>query len=188
MSGQIRILGLTGSLRRNSFNRSALRAAAELLRGDAVMEIADLSEIPFYNEDVKEEEGTPEAVNELADKVRAADAIVICTPEYNFSVPPVLKNALDWISREEDKPLSGKLTAIMSASPGMLGGSRVQYHLRQICVGLDMQVLNGPEVFIGGAHRKFDENGVLADEGTENMIAALLEKLLAGILLQKRLF
>ena len=172
----IRILGFTGSLRRGSYNMAALRAAGKLLPEGAALEIADLSEIPFFNEDL-EAEGTPQPVTVFKTKIAQADALLIATPEYNFSIPPVLKNALDWASRGDETPVKGKPLAIMSASPGMLGGARVQYHLRQVLVGLDVRTLNNPEVFITRADKKFDEAGNLADEPTRAAVARLLTAL-----------
>lgn len=180
MADKIRILGITGSLRKNSYNRAALNAVAEILGDTAEMQIADLSVLPFFNQDL-EDEGTPASVSDLVDLVKRSDAILMATPEYNFSIPPVLKNALDWISREDDKPLESKPYAIMSATPGMLGGARVQYHLRQVCTALDMNAVNKPEVFIGGAHEKFNENGTLTDENTKKIIRALLDALIAKV-------
>lgn len=176
MAQKIRILGFTGSLRRNSYNMAALRAAQTLVPENAELEIADLSQIPFFNEDV-EAVGIPGVVADFKKKIAQADALLIATPEYNFSIPPVLKNALDWASRGDDSPFPGKPLAIMSASPGMLGGARVQYHLRQVCVQLDLKTLNKPEVFIPRADKKFNEEGELTDEFTKKAIARLLAAL-----------
>lgn len=176
MDKKINIIGFTGSLRRNSYNKAALLAAKELLPEGVYMEIVDLSSIPFFNEDV-EAEGIPKAVADFKNKIAAADAILISTPEYNYSIPPVLKNALDWASRGKDAPVRGKALAIMSASPSMLGGARVQYHLRQVCVGLNMDAVNKPEVFITFADKKFDESGKLTDEHTKNSIGKLVQAL-----------
>ena len=173
MTTKIKIIGFTGSLRVKSYNLAALRAAAELLPNGSTMEIVDLAPIPFFNEDV-EAEGVPQVVVDFKEKLATANAILIATPEYNYSIPPVLKNALDWASRGTNLPLSGKPLAIMSASPGMLGGARVQYHLRQVCVRLDLQVLNSPEVFITGANTKFDRDGTLIDDFTRISITKLL--------------
>jgi chromate reductase len=140
------------------------------------LEIEDLSSIPFFNEDI-EAEGIPKAVADFKNKIAEADAILISTPEYNYSIPPVLKNALDWASRGKDTPVNGKPLAIMSASPSMLGGARVQYHLRQVCVGLNLMVLNKPEVFITYANKKFDEEGKLIDDYTKNVITKLVQAL-----------
>ena len=176
MTTRIKIIGITGSLRVKSYNLAALRAAVELLPDGSTLEIVDLSPIPFFNEDI-EAEGVPQVVVEFKEKLAAADAILIATPEYNYSIPPVLKNALDWASRGTDLPLSGKPLAIMSASPGMFGGARVQYHLRQVCVKLDLQTLNNPEVFITGANKKFDQDGKLIDDFTRSSIAKLVKAL-----------
>ncbi|NLN87078.1 MAG: NAD(P)H-dependent oxidoreductase [Syntrophomonadaceae bacterium] len=176
MSKGIKILGFAGSLRRNSFNKAALREAQELVPDGANLEIFDLAPIPFFNEDV-EAQGYPPAVAEFRSAIAAADALLLVTPEYNYSIPPVLKNALDWASRGKDSPLSGKPAAIMSASIGMLGGVRAQYHLRQVGVILNLQFLNRPEVFIAGAAKKFDQEGRLTDEPTREVIRKLLNAL-----------
>ncbi|HWQ71101.1 MAG TPA: NADPH-dependent FMN reductase [Desulfitobacteriaceae bacterium] len=184
MSEGLKILGFSGSLRRNSYNSAALRAAKELLPEGTSLEIADLSMIPFFNEDV-EAEGFPQVVEDFKNKIAAADAILIATPEYNYSIPPVLKNALDWASRGEAKPLNGKPTAIMSASPSIFGGARAQYHLRQVCVVLNLQTLNRPEVFIMNADSKFDTEGKLTDEFTRNAIDKLLQALVDKVMMKK---
>lgn len=180
MPDQVKLVGFTGSLRQNSFNKAALRAAQELLPEGAVLEIIDLAEIPFFNEDV-EARGLPASVAEFKKALAAADAVLISTPEYNFSIPPVLKNALDWASRGENPPLYGKPLAIMSASPSMLGGARVQYHLRQVCVSLNLIPINKPEVFIANAGAKFDEAGTLTDERTRKSIEGLLKALVEKV-------
>ena len=177
MADTLKIVAFTGSLRRGSFNKSALRAAQKLAPEGASVEIVDLSLLPFFNEDL-EAEGVPVEVEEFKAKIAAADALLICTPEYNYSIPPVLKNALDWASRGSDAPVNGKPLAIMSASPGMLGGARVQYHLRQVCVSLNLKVLNRPEVFIASANTKFDENGNLTDDYSQKAIIRLLQALM----------
>lgn len=169
----IRIVGLAGSLKGKSYNKAALRAAKTLLPEKTELEIIDLKDIPFFNEDL-EAQGIPEVVAEFKEKLSKADAILISTPEYNFSIPPVLKNALDWASRGKKLPLYGKPLAIMSASPSMLGGARVQYHLRQVCVSINLLPLNKPEVFIAQAHTKFDEDGNLIDDRTKKSIEKLL--------------
>lgn len=176
MDGKINIIGFTGSLRRNSYNRAALQAAKELLPEGVNLEIEDLSSIPFFNEDL-EAEGIPQVVVDFKQKIANADAILIATPEYNYSIPPVLKNALDWASRGKDAPVNGKPLAIMSASPSMLGGARVQYHLRQVCVGLNLMVVNKPEVFITYANKKFNEEGILIDEYTKGAVSRLVNAL-----------
>lgn len=176
----IKIVGFTGSLRKNSFNKAALRAAKELLPDDAELELVDLVGIPFLNED-EEAKGFPPSVAAFREKLAAADCVLISTPEYNYSIPPVLKNALDWASRGDELPLSGKPAAILSVSPGMLGGARVQYHLRQVCVALNLLVLNKPEVFIGSAEDKFDEEGRLVDRRSRDMLQRLIKALVQRV-------
>lgn len=176
MGETMNIIAFTGSLRRNSYNKAALRAASELLPEGASLDIVDLAQIPFFNEDL-EAEGIPQAIVDFKKKIASADAILIATPEYNYSIPPVLKNALDWASRGAETPLSGKPLAIMSASPGMFGGMRAQYHLRQVCVVLNLMPLNRPEVFIMNASTKFDTEGKLIDEYSKKAISRLLQAL-----------
>jgi chromate reductase len=180
MDKTVRIVGLSGSLRRGSYNSAAVRAAQALLPENAELQILDLAQIPFFNEDL-EAEGMPSSVAELRAALEAADAVLMATPEYNFSLPPVLKNALDWASRGDKPPLAGKPVAIMSASIGWLGGARVQYHLRQVCGALNMLPLNRPEVFIGNAQEKFDEEGNLIDQRTQRFIRRLLEALVQRV-------
>ncbi|TGE32048.1 NAD(P)H-dependent oxidoreductase [Desulfosporosinus sp. Sb-LF] len=176
MDTKINILAFTGSLRRNSYNKASLRAARDLVPEGASLDIVDLALIPFFNEDL-EAEGIPQVVVDFKRKIALADALLIATPEYNYSIPPVLKNALDWASRGTDLPLYGKPLAIMSASPSMFGGVRAQYHLRQVCVVLNLLLLNKPEVFIMNANTKFDQDGTLMDDYTRNVISKLLQAL-----------
>jgi chromate reductase, NAD(P)H dehydrogenase (quinone) len=132
----IRVLGISGSLRRGSFNTAALRAARELVPTGMELEIYEgLREIPPYDDDLRQGQGYPPAVAELRARIKAADALLIATPEYNYSVPGVLKNAIDWASRPPEQPFDGKPIAIMGASPGALGTARAQYHLRQMWRG-----------------------------------------------------
>ncbi|MCC6966784.1 MAG: NAD(P)H-dependent oxidoreductase [Nitrospira sp.] len=176
MSDVIRIAGIAGSLRKGSLNQSALRVAAKLAPKGSILDIVDLEGIPGFNEDL--EEKFPPPAREFKAKVKAADAILIVTPEYNYSVPGVLKNAIDWASRPYgDSAWNAKPVAIMGASPGMLGTARAQYHLRQMFVFLNMFPLNQPEVMIANAAEKFDEQGNLTDAKTEQKIAELLEAL-----------
>jgi chromate reductase len=178
MSRPITILGIAGSLRRQSYNRSALRAAKQLLPEGVTLDIFELDGIPLFNQD--EEKNTPPKVVELKQRIRAADAVLIVTPEYNYSIPGVLKNAIDWATRPYgDSAWSGKPAAIMGASPGMLGTARAQYHLRQVFVGLNVFLLNQPEVMISNASQKFDAEGNLTDEATKKHIRDLLQNLTA---------
>jgi chromate reductase len=169
----IKVLGFSGSLRERSYNRAALRAAIELAPEGVTIETFDLAPIQPYNEDVKEQ-GFPPPEQELRERIRAADALLIVTPEYNRSIPGVLKNAIDWVSRPPQQPFDGKPVAIFGVSPGMIGTALAQYHLRQ-CLGvLNALLLNQPGVMIGQAAQKFDAQGRLTDEGTRELIGKLL--------------
>ena len=167
------VLGISGSLRKASYNTMALRAAQRLAPAGMSIEIADLAEIPMFNDDVREH-GLPAPVAELKARVKAADGVLIVTPEYNFSIPGVLKNALDWLSRPPEPPFDGKPVAIMGASPGPLGTARVQYDLRKVLVYMNTFTVNKPEVFIGQAASKFNAQGELTDEATAKFIGDLL--------------
>jgi len=178
MNKPVRILGIAGSLRRESYNRGALRAAADLVPKGAEIEIFELDGIPALNQDY--EHNPPEIVVQFKRKIREADAILFVTPEYNYSVPGVLKNAIDWASRPYgDNAFDGKPAAIMGAAIGNIATARAQYHLRQTMVFLNMFPINQPEVMIGNAADRFDERGNLTDEKTKNHIRKLLENLVA---------
>jgi chromate reductase len=176
----IKVLGVSGSLRQGSYNSAALRAAQELAPAGMTIEIFDLSPFPLYNEDVKQK-GFPPVVQDFRARIKAADALLLATPEYNYSVSGVLKNAIDWASRPPEQPFDGKPIAIMGASPGMLGAARAQYHLRQMFVPLNGLVLNRPEVMINQAPSKFDAQGRLTDAKTREFIGALLESLARAV-------
>jgi len=176
MDRTINILGFAGSLRRGSYNKSLLRAALELVPEDARLEIFDLEGIPPFNQDLEFQ--MPDKVKEFKAKIKAVDAILIATPEYNYSIPGVLKNAIDWASRPYgDNSFEGKPVAIMGASIGILGTGRAQYHLRQTFVFLDMHPINRPEVFVTYAEEKIDEKGIVTDRTTKETIRELLERL-----------
>ena len=178
MTDKIKILGIAGSLRKASYNRAALRAAQPLVPDDATLEIFELDGIPGFNQD--EEQNPPAKVVELKARVRAADAVLFVTPEYNYSVPGVLKNAIDWASRPYgDSAWTGKPVAVMGASVGVLGTARAQYHLRQSFVFLDMHPLNKPEVMIAQAAQRFDDQGNLTDDKAKELIGRLLQALVA---------
>jgi len=178
MAAQFKILGIAGSLRKGSFNKAILRAAVELAPKNVSIEVFDLEGIPPFNQDLDQQ--PPDKVKDLKARVRAADAILIATPEYNYSVPGVLKNAIDWGSRPYgDNAWDDKPVAIMGASPGMLGTARAQYHLRQSCVFLNMHPLNKPEVMVTFAGDKIGPDGKLKDQNTTEHIGRLIEGLIA---------
>jgi chromate reductase len=178
MNGIVRILGIPGSLRKASFNGAALRTAQELVPADATLEIFDLDGIPPFNED--DERTLPSRVAELKARLREADAILFATPEYNYSMPGVLKNAIDWASRPYgDNAWDGKPVAIMGASVGVTGTARAQYHLRQAFVFLNMFPVNRPEVIISSATQRFDDLGNLMDGTSRKLVGQLVEELVA---------
>lgn len=173
----MKIFGLAGSLRKDSYNRAALRAAQQLAPEGVTIEIWDkLGELPLFNQDL--EKTPPRVVTEMKAAIRATDAVLFVTPEYNYSVPGVFKNAIDWASRPYgDSAWSGKPVAIMGASGGALGTARAQYHLRQMFVFLNMYTVNQPEVMISQAQQRFDAQGNLTDENSKKLIRQLLEEL-----------
>jgi chromate reductase len=176
MAEEMTILGLAGSLRRASYNRGALRAAERLAPEGVHVDVFDLRDIPMYNQDLESE--MPAMVSRLKERVRAADAVLLATPEYNYSVPAVLKNAIDWASRPYgDNSWQGKPVAVMGASISGMGSIRAQYHLRQMFVFLDMHAVNRPEVMIGNASERFDAEGNLINEQAASQIQALLRSL-----------
>jgi len=177
----IHILGIPGSLRAGSYNRAALAAAAELLPAHARLEIYDLNPIPMYSGDL-EQQGLPPAVLELRSAIGAADALMIATPEYYYSVSGALKNAIDWVGRPPlPPPLVGKPVAILGAATSPFATARAQLHLRQILAHFDVRLLAQPEVYIASAAEKFDASGRLTDEATRQAIGALGEALLAWV-------
>ena len=172
------ILGIAGSLRRASYNRAALRAAQALVPADARLEICEIHDVPLFNQDLERQ--PPAAVVELKRRVRGADAILFATPEYNHSMPGVLKNAIDWASRPfGDSAWAGKPVAVIGCSSGVAGTVRAQAHLRQVFVTLDMPALNQPQVAIAGAAQKFDAEGSLTDDAARELIRQLLQNLVA---------
>ncbi|KFZ38713.1 hypothetical protein HR45_04635 [Shewanella mangrovi] len=164
---------LTGSLRQASYNAAIAKTLPELAPANAnIIALGSIGDFPLYNADVQEQ-GMPVVVTEMADAIAKSDGLIIVSPEYNYSVPGVLKNALDWISRCSPQPIAGKPVMIASASPGNVGGARMQYHLRQILVFFDARVLNKPEAMIGQVHNKVQE-GKLVDDDTREFLAKQL--------------
>lgn len=179
MAEAIKIFAICGSLRKGSYNRMVLKVAAENLPPGMTLDQYDrLAEIPPYNEDVRQQ-GFPPVIEDLRRRIKAADGLLFVTPEYNYSVPGVLKNAIDWASRPPDQPFAGKPAAMMGASMSVFGTARAQYHLRQTCVYLDMVPLNKPEVMIPQAQNKFDAQGNLNDAASLKFIQDLMAALAA---------
>jgi len=175
------VLGICGSLRKKSLNMLALKAAGDLLPRNYRLAIADISDIPNFNPDVYDE-GYPPNVLDFRQKISDADALLFASPEYNFTLTGVLKNAIDWASRKTPvMPLANKPAAIISASTGLLGGARVQYDLRRILSSLHVNVLVQPEVFIGNAQAKFTEDGQLVDELTTRFLGEQMAAFAAWI-------
>ena len=169
----LKILGISGSLRRGSFNTAALRTCAELMPGGMTMTYARIDDIPLFNQDVFDA-GLPEPAKRFRAEVAAADGLLIAIPEYNFSLSAALKNAIDWGSRPPNQVFQDKPIAIFSTSQGPMGGARVQYDLRRILGQLWGHVLPRPEIFIGNAASKFDAQGKLTDETTRKLLTDLL--------------
>jgi chromate reductase len=182
----LNVLTICGSLRKGSYNAMVQRALPSLAPdGMTLTPAPSFAEFALYNADIQNSTGFPAPVNTLAEAIRAADGVVFCTPEYNFGIPGGLKNAIDWVSLLPNQPFAGKPVALTSASPGPLGGGRVQYDMRRAMVFLDAFTLNKPEIFIGNCVSKFDEKtGELNDETTRGLIkqqlaafAAFIQKL-----------
>ncbi len=174
------IAAISGSFRENSINTGLIRALQSIAPEQVDIELIDYRDIPLYNQDVNQK-GIPEAVQKVGDAIKAADAIIIATPEYNYSIPGVLKNAIDWLSRMPEQPFDSKPLGIVGASPSFMGTARAQVHLRQVLQYLNPQILNKPEILINNAFDKFDEQGRLQDEQTiaylQEFMAALIEKM-----------
>lgn len=172
----IKLLGISGSLRKQSYNCGALRAVPSLLPEGVDFAVADLAGLPFYNADV-EQVGFPDAVKEFRGKVAGADALLFAVPEYNFSLSGVLKNALEWLSRPPNPPVNGKACGVFGASVSPLGTARGQFHFRQVCVSLNLVVVNVPHVDIANAKTKFDAQSQLTDEASLTALRQLLQEL-----------
>jgi chromate reductase, NAD(P)H dehydrogenase (quinone) len=168
----LNVITICGSLRKGSYNRIVMNALPGLAPdGMQIKEAPPISEFPLYNADIQNSTGFPAAVNTLGDAIRAADGVIFNSPEYNFGIPAPLKNAIDWVSRLPNQPFAGKPVALQSASPGPVGGARVQYDLRRSMVFLDAPTLNKPEIFIGNcAQRIDDKTGKITDEATVGFI------------------
>lgn len=176
----MKIIGISGSLREASFNTGLLRAAQDEAPDGMDIEIISLLGIPLYNGDDENRDGVPQLVLDIIEKIRAADGVLVSTPEYNFSIPANLKNAIDWMSRIKDQPWAGKPVAIMGAAMGPVGTARVQYDLRKVLGSQSANMVMKPEIFVGAAHEKF-EDGRFTDETGRKFIGQLLEALAAKI-------
>jgi chromate reductase len=180
MSDTVRVLGVSGSLRKGSFNTALLHAAIAVAPPEVQATVAVIGDIPPYDEDTRTAlGGFPAPVQRFRDEIAQADALLIATPEFNYSVPGVLKNAIDWASRAPKQPFGGKPLAILGASGSMSGTMRAQYHLRQICVSLDMHPINRPEIFVRNAPSVFSESGALQDEAVAKLLPQMWTSLLA---------
>ena len=168
MSDTLKIVTLLGSLRHGSFNAMVARTLPRIAPvGMSIDALPSIKDIPLYDADIQQEEGFPSSVEAIAEQIRAADGVVIVTPEYNYSVPGGLKNAIDWLSRLPEQPLAGKPVLIQTSSMGAIGGARCQYHLRQILVFLDAMVMNKPEFMGGVIQNKVDtQTGEVVDQST----------------------
>jgi chromate reductase len=173
--GQLEIVTLCGSVREKSYNAALMRALPLLAPGGITfIESPLIVNMPHYDADQQNLSGPPVVAVAMANAIRDADGLVIVSPEYNYSVPGTLKNAIDWLSRLPKPPLVRKPVLIQSVSGGVLGGARMQYHLRQILLSLDALVFNRPEIMIGAAPSKFDENGHLIDDATRKLVSTQL--------------
>ena len=170
------ILTICGSLRKASYNHMLVRALPALApAGMKFQESPPFDHFPFYNADLHADGKFPAPVTTLADAIRAADGIIFVSPEYNYTIPGALKNAVDWVSRLKDQPFKEKAVAIQSATQGPLGGGRMQYHMRTMLVFLGAFTFNTPEIFVGTAQNKFDDKGELKDETTKDFVKKQLE-------------
>lgn len=171
-----RILGVSGSLRKGSFNTMALRAAQELAPAGVVVEMAEIGDLPLFNEDVREQ-GYPPAAQRFRSQVKDCDAVLFAAPEYNYSISSPLKNAIDWASRPPDQPFSEKPVAIISAATGPMGGVRAQLHLRQAMTSINAHTLNAPQIMITMAASKFDADGRFTDQVGRDLIKQQIDEL-----------
>jgi len=176
MADQLKILTICGSLRKNSYNHALIRALPPLApEGMTFTASPPFDTIPFYNQDLQDASGFPAPVMAFADAVRAADGVLIVSPEYNWTIPGALKNAFDWVSRTKDQPFKEKPVALQSASAGPLGGSRMQYHMRQSLTYLNVFLFGTPEIFVSFAQNKFDKDTLeLTDQPSKDILKTQL--------------
>jgi len=179
MSDYFQLVGISGSLRKGSFNTMLLKAASEVLPFNVSMEIISIEDIPLYNADLDmpAAKQRPETVEHFRKILTDADGILISSPEYNYSIPGGLKNAIDWASRGEDSPLLRKPIAVIGATPGLWGTTRMQIAFHNVFLFLDMKPVYKPEVLVAQAEKKFDKNGNLIDEMAKKLLKQKLEAL-----------
>jgi chromate reductase len=171
MADALNVVVIVGSLRKHSFNASVARALPGLAPAGLKLSFApSFASFPFYNFDLQSEKGFPPEVTAFADAIRAADGVIIVSPEYNWTIPGALKNAIDWVSRMKDQPFKDKPVALQSASGALLGGSRMQYHMRMTMTYLNAFTFGTPEVIVATAQNKFDKDLKLTDETTRNFV------------------
>ena len=176
MARKFKVAGISGSLRKGSYNTATLRAAQELAPATLEIDIVTLEDVPLFSQDL-EAQGWPPRVQDLRERIGASDAVIFASPEYNYSVTGVLKNAIDWLSRPEgDAPLNGKPAGIVGATPAFVGTARGQAHLRQIVFYNAMPLLPTAEVLIARANQRFDDDGKLTDEQTREVLKDMLDK------------
>jgi chromate reductase len=169
MKDNYQFVAISGSLRKESYNTKVLKVAQKLAPKHIVIEHLSIADTPMYNFDLFEKV-RPDNIDKLSNAIKTADALIIVTPEYNYSIPGVLKNTIDFLSKHPDKPFNNKAVGIISASPSLLGGVRAQYHLRQILVAINAMTMNIPEVVITEVDKKFDKDGNMTDEKTKAFI------------------
>ena len=188
MADQLKVLVICGSLRKGSYNAALTRALPALAPPEMKLIAApSFAAFPLYNADVQDASGFPAPVNELADAIRAADGVLIVTPEYNWSIPGALKNAIDWLSRMKEPPFKDKPVAIQSCSQGPVGGARMQYHLRMALTFSDALLFGRPEIFVGNAASKFDKDTLeLKDQPTRDIVKTQLAAFAKFIVKMKR--
>ncbi len=170
---KIKIVAICGSLRSESYNKKLLAEAIKLLPEEFEVEVFDIGSFPLYNEDL-EENGLPAEVELFKQAIEKAEAVLIASPEYNYSVPGVLKNALDWASAPDDKPLSRKPVGIIGASTGFAGTARMQFHLKSVLLDLNMYVLPKPDLYVTFSEEKFDSTGKLTDSKTQESLVRFI--------------
>ncbi len=176
MKNKFNFVAISGSLRNESYNTMVLKVLQKISPEHVVIEHISIAEIPMYNFDLYNNK-PPETVSKISSAIIAANAVIIVTPEYNYSIPGVLKNTIDFLSRHPNKPFNNKAVGIISASPSLLGGVRAQYHLRQILVAVNAMAMNVPEVVITQVNTKFDEFGNLTDEKTNAFLSKFIDEL-----------